>query len=246
MPLDEQGNLVNQAPGNSAVERNLGTIAPPGYGEHVLDQLYEDVDITGYQTPAVRSGVSSPFYAQSRSGSAENISGLTHSVPVAPAALSTMLANVSLDSALQNYPQSTPGHPGSGRVSPTSAPHRATPRSNPTSTNLSRTPSGEDHSERSSAERAQVDAAEFAELNRVPSYSTAVRTPARPRIPPGGTFVPDYQTALSAPRTPPTTDTEHPVQTLAHGAALSMARSHSDDGTTNRRLHVMRARDQAV
>lgn len=65
MPLDEEGNLVDQSPTTPNNERELSTIAPPGYGEHVLDQLYEDVDVSGFQTPGFQSGVSSPFYAQS-------------------------------------------------------------------------------------------------------------------------------------------------------------------------------------
>jgi len=55
-------------------------------------------------------------------------------------------------------------------------------------------------------EHVDVDAAELAELNRVPSYATAVRTPARSRTQTTTGPVPDYLTALSAPRTPPATD----------------------------------------
>jgi hypothetical protein len=207
IPFDEHGDIVNQAPGTeaSAATTQAGA-APPGYGEHVLDQLYDDVDTSGFQTPALQSGVSSPFYAQSRTGSAENLAALAvHGNTITPAALSSRLANVSMDPSQRNG-SSQSLHNTSGRVSPT---HGATTRSDVPSASLTRSNSGEDSSDRSSAEHVvHLDEAEFAELNRVPSYATAVRTPARSRAGPGGPL-PDYQTALSAPRTPPATDMGH-------------------------------------
>ncbi|KAJ6442047.1 arrestin domain-containing protein [Purpureocillium lavendulum] len=210
VPFDEHGNLVNQAPGAPSIDQESGAIAPPGYGEHVLDQLYEDVDTAGFQTPGmqtpgIQSGVSSPFYAHSRTGSAENLAGMTHSAPVAPAALSSRLADVSLEPSHRNSSY-TSMLSASGRMSPTSGAHGSAPRSEPHSANLTRSNSEEDNSARNSVEHVDVDAAELAELNRVPSYATAVRTPARSRTQTASGPVPDYQTALSAPRTPPATD----------------------------------------
>ncbi|KAG5929925.1 hypothetical protein E4U42_003986 [Claviceps africana] len=210
IPFDEQGNMINQTQNGAAPTSETAAIAPPGYGEHVLDQLYEDVDITGFQTPAMQSGVSSPFYAQSRSGSTENLALLGHSALIAPAALSSRLADVSLDPSRRNRSYaSMPSQSPSGRLSPTWIPYGSYgsgSRSEPPSTSLTRTNSLEDHSERHSTEHVDVDSAELAELNRVPSYATAVRTPARFGAQPTAGLVPDYQTALSAPRTPPATD----------------------------------------
>ncbi|KAK2596668.1 hypothetical protein QQS21_006243 [Conoideocrella luteorostrata] len=207
IPFDEQGNLVNQSQGNAAPTNESAAIAPPGYGEHVLDQLYEDVDVSGFQTPAIQSGVSSPFYAQSRSGSAENLASLGHAAPIAPAALSSRLADVSLDPSHRNRSYtSMHSHPPSGRVSPTSGHHGSAPRSEPPSTSLTRSNSEEDNSARNSTEHVDLDPSEFAELNRVPSYATAVRTPVPSRAQPAAGLVPDYFTALHAPRTPPATD----------------------------------------
>lgn len=252
MPLDEQGDLVDQTPG--AVEASdIGVSAPPGYGEHVLDQLYDDVEHSGFQTPAIASGVSSPFYSQSRSGSSENLAGMSHSHPITPAALSSRLANVSLDptqrnssySSLNSFTASGPRSPPSGV------------RLEPTSNNLTRTNSDEDsHDEsgRSSADGIQFDESEFAEMNRVPSYTTAVRTPIRTH---SGTSLPDYVTALSAPSTPPAFDS-HPdplsLSTISEETATeergrpreAPAMRSGESLASGRRLRLLRARDQAV
>ncbi|KAI5289172.1 hypothetical protein KEM54_004292 [Ascosphaera aggregata] len=50
--------------------------APPLYGEHQFDQLYEEIDTTGYQTPAVISGGVTPFGTLSRNVSVENLAGM--------------------------------------------------------------------------------------------------------------------------------------------------------------------------
>lgn len=236
IPFDEQGNLVNQSQGGAVATSETAAIAPPGYGEHVLDQLYEDVEISGFQTPAFQSGVSSPFYAQSGSGSAENLASLGHAAPIAPAALSSRLADVSLNPSHRNRSYTSMlSHPPSGRVSPTWGPHGSGPRPEPASTGLTRSNSEEDHSGRNSTEHVDLDLAEFAELNRVPSYATAVRTPARSRAQPTAGLVPDYQTALHAPRTPPATD--HNVEPLT---------SISEDRVGERRSNVTSALPNVV
>ncbi|PHH62641.1 hypothetical protein CDD80_1336 [Ophiocordyceps camponoti-rufipedis] len=196
VPFDEQGNLMSQAHGSSSLAgQDAATMAPPGYGEHVLDQLYEDVEPAGLHTPGLQSGVSSPFYAHSRTGSADNLAVMANNaLMIAPAALSSRLADVSLDGPRRNS-------------SYTSMHSDLVPgRSEPASASLTRSNSREEQSRRNSADHIEMDEVDFADLNRVPSYATAVRTPARLR-PQTGTFaVPDYQTALHAPRTPPGMD----------------------------------------
>ncbi|KAL7787476.1 hypothetical protein V8C37DRAFT_390456 [Trichoderma ceciliae] len=260
IPFDEQGNLVNQAPGGTTLEPDLGPIAPPGYGEHVLDQLYDEVDVSGFQTPAIHSGFNSPLYGHSRTGSSENLAAFAHSAAITPAALSSRLADVSLDPSQRNGSYQSI-YNASGRASPTHGSNH-TPHTPHTPAHLSRTNSEEEESSaRSSAERAQVDVAEFAELNRVPSYSTAVRTPVRSRTQ-TSVSVPDYQTALSAPRTPPIIELgsgsdplstiserivgETHMRSVARALSPPMTRSHSDDTSAHRRLYLFRARDQAV
>lgn len=250
MPLDEQGNLVDQTPGDVSAA-DVGAAAPPGYGEHILDQLYDDVDMSGFQTPAIQSGVSSPFYAQSRSGSSDNLPAGAHSAPVAPAALSSRLADVSLDPSQRNASYSSVHSvTASGMMSP-GAFHHSAPRSEPQSAALTRSNSEEDESGRNSPDDVDIDMSEFAELNRVPSYATAVRTPAN-RSRAGTAAVPDYLTALSAPRTPPATDlTPDPLSTISEDAnGESVARPSvlmsGTDTADHRRLHLLQARDQVV
>jgi hypothetical protein len=166
----------------------------------------------------------------------ENLASLN--APFPPAALSSRLADVSTDPSQRNPP---------------SPPHA--PRSEPQSTALSRSNSGEDNSGRASPE-ADVDMSEFADLSRVPSYQTAVRTPAA-RATSGATGLPDYHTALSAPSTPPATDlhTGHDIlapiteDTAGENRSRSQpryetARVHTTDSTDHRRLAILQARDQ--
>lgn len=239
MPLDEQGNLINQNASGAVQPHDTGVIAPPGYGEHILDQLYDEVDVSGLQTPAIQSGMSSPFYAQSRSGSSENLASLNAlNHPIPPAALSSRLASMSADPLSRDPP------------SPTLA-----PRSEPQSTTLSRSNSGGDQSGRESPEAAAVDMSEFADLSRVPSYATAVRTPARSRAQSGAAALPDYDTAVSAPTTPPATDLHTPHEILSpitedtageNGSRPrhEVQRSHTADITDHRRISILQARDQ--
>lgn len=253
IPFDEHGSLLNQTPGESSAALRQTAVAPPGYGEHVLDQLYDDMDISGFQTPGIQSGISSPFYSQSRSGSAENLAAITHPAPFAPAALSSRLADVSLDPSQRNDSYNSL-HSATGHISPNSQALSGA-RSEPASANLTRSNSEEDGSPRHSGDHIHLDTEEFAELNRVPSYATAVRAPLRNRTQPLGGFVPDYQTALSAPRTPPATDLHHEIlapisengredgsQESRH-TRLTLIRSHSADAVPS---HARTQRNQAV
>ncbi|KAM4062894.1 hypothetical protein HRG_007713 [Hirsutella rhossiliensis] len=242
VPFDEQGNLMNQSPGATPAGQDAAALAPPGYGEHVLDQLYEDVDTAGLQTPAIQSGVNSPFYAHSRTGSADNLAALADSAPIAPAALSSRLADVSFDSSRRNSSY-TSMHSVLGRTSPPSGPQGSAQRSEPQSAGLTRSNSHEDYSRRNSVEHFDADETDLAELSRVPSYATAVRTPARSRAQTGSCPVPDYQTALSAPRTPPATDVN--VEHLTAIAEVTPAeQTNSDDSHSGVDFHVDRS--QAV
>lgn len=213
IPFDEQGNMVNHGPSEPGVSQQAAGAAPPGYGEHILDQLYEDMDISGFQTPGVQSGVSSPFYAQSRSGSSDNLHFMGHGSPIAPAALSSRLADVSLDPSQRSISYYSLNSL-SGHVSPHHGTGNGTgslSRSEPPSNSLTRSNSEEEGSDRASTEHVHIDAEELAELSRVPSYATAVRTPARSRVNTPGGPLPDYFTAVSAPRTPPATDSAQEI-----------------------------------
>lgn len=249
LPLDDDGNLVDQGlPTGSEIDH--GAIAPPGYGEHVLDQLYDEMDMSGFQTPAIQSGVSSPFYIQSRAGSQENLAALVSGAPFTPSALSSRLADVSLDPTERNT--------AFNAIALGSA-----PRTEPASTALTRSNSGEDdhahhsgrqsgrQSGRHSPENIHIDESEFTVLNKVPSYSTAVRSPVVARSQAESFNLPDYQTALTTARTPPATDC-HP-DALRHAVEQTAARSPgrprhqpSEDMANNRRIHLIQARGQVA
>ncbi len=95
VPLDEAGNLLDQTP-NYIHSADIGAHAPPLYGEHVLDQLYTDSDHSGHITPNLSSGMNTPFYMHSNTGSVESLQQQGAAPPqgVRPEALSTRLQNL--------------------------------------------------------------------------------------------------------------------------------------------------------
>lgn len=55
----------------------LYDLTPPQYGEHQFDQLYSDIDPSGYMTPAGgASGRGTPFQSRSRSVSTDNLASM--------------------------------------------------------------------------------------------------------------------------------------------------------------------------
>lgn len=220
MPLNADGCLVDQTP-MSTQSTDIGSHAPPLYGEHILDQLYADIDQSGIMTPAPQSGMNTPFYSQSRSGSSENLASLDTAVhangAVAPAALSSRLQNLNLSSSSRNnsFLRNLGGAGAhSGGTTPYHVPHNETSNgyfdnnshSTPSSNPLSRRTSGEDHHPGSSNLASgqhtpeHIDYSELGDLTKVPSYSTAVKAPIR-----GMSYsdaLPNYDTAISTPTSP--------------------------------------------
>lgn len=205
MPLDDDGNLVRQSPTDNTAAQRMAGVAPPGYGEHILDQLYEDLDMnglnSGLQTPAIQSGINTPFYALSRAGSAENLHQMAGMQAVPPAALSSRLQDVSLDPSSRNhsYNSLSAAAATDGTTTPYSAhhPNDSSHNSPPQSAPLSRSHSGGERSGINTPEHV-----EFEELNKVPSYTTAVKTPVRPLSMVDGMALPDYNAAVSVPSSP--------------------------------------------
>ena len=273
MPLDDDGNLVRQLPqANAGVSTGVNYIAPPGYGEHVLDQLYEDVELTGLQTPGVQSGVNSPLSSLSRAGSSENLAAaMMGDMGVTPAALSYRLQNVSLDASHRTSSwASVNAAAGSGAITPLhpidagrfSAPH-SPPQSNP----LSRQNSDENSSGSHTPEH--VDFPEMSVLSKVPSYQTAVRTPVRAMGVADGSL-PDYRTAVSAPGTPSPGDAmADPMETInevpqeherragsagsrrptvghRHHSSFSSSPQYVGDSDERRRIQLMQLRERVA
>jgi hypothetical protein len=263
IPLDDEGNLISPDGAGSPNERTAadnenGNMAPPGYGMHVLDQLYDDVDPSGIMTPGmmtpgIQSGFASPFYSQSRAGSSENLAALANGA-VTPAALSSRLQNVSLDPAHRNTSFTSVGsYSHSGTATPylhlNDGDHTAE-SSQPHSTELSRQTSAEDHSGGVSGHSTppeHVDNMDLEQLSKVPSYTTATRTPL-PRTPSftGSLALPDYNTALSAPTSPTRNPLHDPLATITEGTQIgsmteptseTTSRHHSRNNSSTRRSH---------
>ena len=212
MPLNEEGCLVDQSPMTAQAIIDSALHAPPRYGEHVLDQLYAGV-ASGLQTPHPQSGVNTPFYAHSRSGSSENIASLDGAIdptaPIHPDALASRLHDLNSSHRNSSFIRrqlasggNTPRIPHHAQVD---SGYYGTNHSAEHSSQLSRRPSEEDEPRggiRTNLTSGQqtpehIDHSDFGDLSKVPSYNTAVRAPLR-----GMSYsdaVPNYETAVSTP-----------------------------------------------
>lgn len=181
--------------------------APPMYGEHVLDQLYAGLSQTGYATPMPQSGVNTPHGLLSRSGSSENLAAEAAEPAASPAftpsALRQRLQNLSItnSSFLRRH-----GHYSDH--SSARSQHRGDRQAHSEgSTNLPRnhsdgalyggtSPTGILTPPHMTSEDISAN------LSKVPSYSTAVRTPAPPRNHSLTDMLPAYDVATSTPPSP--------------------------------------------
>jgi hypothetical protein len=216
MPLDENGDLVRQLPNGPT--REVAAIAPPAYEHHRLDQLYDDIDPVGLNSPiGGRSGVSSPFRGHSRAGSTDNLPALLQGAAIQPDLLAHRLHNMSLEERHRNmsWNSNLSGAGAGAALRNDTSPHpgdeaQASP---PTSAPLTRHNSNDGHSG-SNTPPEHLDFPEITELSKVPSYQTAVRTPVRPLV--SEVFgLPDYEAALSAPSSPPDTPRLTPITPIA-------------------------------
>ncbi|KAL2161978.1 hypothetical protein VTH06DRAFT_7763 [Thermothelomyces fergusii] len=203
MPLDEAGNLVRQVPTGAPTGVD---IAPPAYEEHQLDELYQDIDPVNLHSPiGGRSGVSSPFRGHSRAASTENLPALLQSAPIHPDVLASRLHDMSLEERHRNASWNS-NLSAAGAASMTDgASHVADGGliSPPLSAPLTRHNSG-DRPSGSNTPPEHLDFPDTAELSKVPSYHTAVRTPVRVQA--ADVYaLPNYETAVSAQSSPPGT-----------------------------------------
>ncbi|KAK5123635.1 hypothetical protein LTR85_002673 [Meristemomyces frigidus] len=80
LPVDERNEVCGTLNGVSDEQINsaeTSVTAPPEYGRHQLDQIFSDIDPTGYMSRAGSApGTPGGFYAQSRGGSHENLASL--------------------------------------------------------------------------------------------------------------------------------------------------------------------------
>jgi hypothetical protein len=184
-PNEDQSVVVDNAIiSQQAFQDEVNQNAPPTYGLHQLDELYNDIDPSGFMTPGgyhsmMNSGANTPFYAQSRRGSAEDLASLNavaNGGGASAAALQHRLQNLDIshhDPPTRFQPQR---HHSSGDSTPANDAEHAY---------FDLPPSSYD-----------MDA-----LARTPSYNTAVRTPGRtPMI--ADAVLPSYEIATSRPSSP--------------------------------------------
>ncbi|OAK96696.1 hypothetical protein IQ06DRAFT_296710 [Phaeosphaeriaceae sp. SRC1lsM3a] len=172
-------NIISQQAFQDEVNQN----APPTYGLHQLDELYNDIDPSGFMTPGgyhsmMNSGANTPFYAHSRTGSAEDLASLNavaNGGGASAAALQHRLQNLDLsnDPPTRFQPQR---HHSSGDSTPAQGGEPAYFDLPPASYDM--------------------DA-----LARTPSYNTAVRTPGRTPLV-ADVALPSYEIATSRPSSP--------------------------------------------
>ena len=208
-PNEDQSVVVDHDVINSqAMQDEVNQNAPPTYGLHQLDELYNDIDPSGFMTPGGRgslgnSGANTPFYAQSRSGSSEDLSSLNaiahqNGGGASAAALHHRLNNLSVNHDAR-HARFTPPRQHSGDTTPQTIPEDAAPLP----------PSGY-FSPANASPNYDMEA-----LARTPSYNTAVRTPG-PRTPPTDDL-PTYEFVTSRPPSPartPHSGTQSPADTL--------------------------------
>ncbi|KAH8704986.1 putative carbon catabolite repression protein cred [Talaromyces proteolyticus] len=228
MAIDDNNTLVEHNPeaARQAVDE-LAHQAPPLYGEHTFDQLYSEVDISGYRTPGPMSGSVTPFGTLSRNISSEDLTSLNEAVFSGDISASALHSRLSRLHAVHGSHASSPGtleaHDVDHPQQPATASHPSPDYfnlPNRHSASNSHSPEGPSQtgSRRASDEhdREQLDSGltsgaatpyhpqsyEVENLSRVPSYTTAMRTSARTHV---DSYLPDYQAVISssAPRPPP-------------------------------------------
>lgn len=220
LAIDDNNNLTGQTPQSTRIAVDeFAHQAPPLYGEHTFDQLYSELDPSGYRTPGPGSGPGTPFTPLSRNISSENLASMNAltNTDISASALHHRLIN--LNASPLHHPVTTgtsaPSeglHGLHGSQSPTDGHniHRQLGVSNDYfgavsgsnshshgSPELSRRPSDEVEPEVLPSGMAtpfhpQYDEVET--LSRVPSYSTAVRCAVRPR----DSGLPDYNAVIAS------------------------------------------------
>ncbi|KAF1941700.1 carbon catabolite repression protein cred [Clathrospora elynae] len=188
-PNEDQSVVVDQNILNAqALQDEVNQNAPPTYARHQLDELYNDIDPAGFMTPGfhsrMNSGANTPFYAHSRSGSAED---LTTSLNAVANQTGGGASAIALQYRLQNL-----------NLNQDDRPSRFAPSRQHSSGDSTPAPSSEPAYFDLPTSNYDMDA-----LVRTPSYNTALRTPAGSRTPGSiDVALPSYEIAMSRPSSP--------------------------------------------
>lgn len=260
-PGEDQSVVVDQAVlSQQAIQDEVKQNAPPTYGLHQLDELYNDIDPSGFMTPGGHasignSGATTPFYAHSRSGSAENLASLdatlggSHGGGISTVALQHRLANLNLNQ-LRGNPSSSryipsrgystqshhSHHNSSGGSTPHSFPDGPSFLANGGATGTSSggtTPPGSYFANvplpPGSSTPYDYD---MEALTRTPSYNTAVRTPAAHT--PLTEDLPSYEITMSRPSSPNRSRSASANASASVSASSSRGTTPSPPRTTGR------------
>ncbi|OCL06231.1 carbon catabolite repression protein cred [Glonium stellatum] len=246
-PGEDQTVLIDHNFLSSAAMRDeTHQTAPPTYGLHQLDELYNGIDPSGFMTPGPRgsagnSGVNTPFYSLSRSGSHEDIPSTLGAVAhedgngASASALHSRLSNLSMN--INRTTRFAPTWGSSHHSSGGSTPHSADESHTASSSNS--------HSRHGSIRSYFGDQGTGADdyphpeydmeaLIRTPSYNTAVRTPARTPI---SEDLPTYETATSRPTSP----MQHPHSGNASPSPTRSLDTLTEETERNTQLNSWRA-----
>ncbi|KKK20287.1 hypothetical protein P175DRAFT_0446939 [Aspergillus ochraceoroseus IBT 24754] len=210
LAIDENNNLIDQTPQSTQrAADEFAHQAPPLYGEHQFDQLYSELDPSGYRTPGPGSGPGTPFGTLSRNLSAENLASMNAltNTDISASALHSRLSSLHanghsfLSSSLESegliVPVDLHGPPSGSNTHSPASPEISRRTSDEVDHDHDPVPSG-------MATPFVPQYLELESLSRVPSYSTAVRSSVRPH----DSGLPDYQAVIaenvqiSAPQSP--------------------------------------------
>ncbi|EPS33965.1 putative HECT-type ubiquitin ligase-interacting protein creD [Penicillium oxalicum] len=210
--LDENNNIRDAPPvaARRAADDSAHQ-APPMYSEHQFDQLYSELDPSGYRTPGPGSGgPGTPFGPLSRNISSENLASMNAltNTDISASALHSRLSTLHANRFGQHSPgepvgSPTESHPNSRNMNvhfgDYFGPSSGSNSHSPGSPELSRRPSddGGDHEPIASGMATPYLHPQYAEvetLSRVPSYSTAVRA----AVGPCDSALPDYSAAMAS------------------------------------------------
>lgn len=235
MPLDDNNNLINRGRHSVTAATAMNELTPPQYGEHQFDQLYSDIDPTGYMTPAGGpSGMSTPFQSRSRSVSSDNLASLdgVASSDFAANVLQSRLSSLDVASSNQitrdpRFDRSQLSVPGDGQGDhggdesgmpnsltrggyfghPGSDGSQQSPNNNNNGSNpISRRESEEDDTASDPVTPQHIEYSAES-LAKVPSYTTALQTQTRTPVNDG---LPTYQ-SVTTPLPPRQTHVPRPV-----------------------------------
>ncbi|KKZ60224.1 hypothetical protein EMCG_05034 [[Emmonsia] crescens] len=242
LPIGDNNNLIDQsAQSAQRVIHTMAQQAPPLYGEHRFDQLYSELDSTGYRTPGNSSGPGTPFSSLSRNMSIENVDAtadLAHQ-DISPTALHTRLSNLHLNSSAPLTPP--PSEPAESATDSSSQESQllnfgeSTPSINVQSPGIA-TPAtsrrqSEDDNIPSGMTTPNSQISEVEHLSRVPSYATAVRSHPSPHYSEG---LPDYQAATAGDAGGISITPMRPAQPLQQGRDRSPHRASRFTETRHR------------